>query len=252
MSSIAFHFRGGKTLRIGGMERAAFGCLVNQLALIGYDCSNNAEILVPHASTRRDDGDYLSHGQGPASDRLELWIKVNMWGESWRFGKNVYDLDPVALNTALALGSRAVGLAARLHGQCELHAWIAPDDMSFIAEVIDEGLVCGVFRENTGYDGWRALASALRTGEGPVVTSYSVCASWPDRDLTSYGEAAWERRDYEARRKSAFRALTKLHGLQIKPDGLSYTTFWYGQRKTAFDIVRMARPKGEEAPDADV
>src|SRR5678809_1267407 len=57
-------------------------------------------------------------------------------------------IDPfeLQLNSALALGSDVVKLAARFHGQCEVHCWVDAADRVWLANMVVEGLECGVFR----------------------------------------------------------------------------------------------------------
>lgn len=108
----------------------------------------------------------------------------------------------VSLNTALALGSPPVQLAAKIHGWCEVHAWFDGPDRAWAADVIQQGLDTGVYRRgywfvdgvnNTGRpaaehpdrkwssQGWEQVQALLRERDDePVVLSYSVCDQFPN------------------------------------------------------------------------
>lgn len=105
------------------------------------------------------------------------------------------------LNTALALGSDPVRLAAKIHGWSEVHAWIEGGDRAWLAGLIDDGLRSGIFRRGLWYldgpsdgtppsqhpdrkwssQGWEEVQELLREADdGPVVMSYSVCDQFPN------------------------------------------------------------------------
>ena len=98
-------------------------------------------------------------------------------------------LDPssVSLNTALALGSDPVRLAAKIHGWCEVHAWFDGPDRAWAADIIDQGLAAGIYRRghpaDAGYSqGWEQVQALLRERDDePVVMSYSVCDQFPNQ-----------------------------------------------------------------------
>lgn len=83
----------------------------------------------------------------------------------------------VGLSTALVAGSDPIKLLARIHGQCELHAYVEDANRDWLAGIIDEGRKANIFRAQQG---WEEVAALLRAPEpGPVVMSYSVCESFP-------------------------------------------------------------------------
>jgi len=90
------------------------------------------------------------------------------------------DLFSTALNTAIELGSPPVRLCAFLHGQCEIHGWIAEEDRSTFADIIADGRRLGIFRSEMGWEGVIDLLRDVETHPGEVVTSYSVTESFPD------------------------------------------------------------------------
>jgi hypothetical protein len=125
------------------------------------------------------------------------------------------------LNTACQVGSDAVKLAARLHGQCELHAWVDGPNRAWLADIIQAGLHSGVFRKGIWYQdvpngpkdkwsdqGWGDVIALLRERDDePVVTSYSVTDRFPNRSLTTWNPPPmpenwkpqfWEAEDWAA------------------------------------------------------
>lgn len=94
------------------------------------------------------------------------------------------DLFSLVLNTAIAQShDDPLTLAARIHGQCEIHCWCDGPDRAWLAEIIDRGLSSGVFRTHVRdhATGWDAVTRFLRSrSDEPVVLWYSVCESFPD------------------------------------------------------------------------
>lgn len=87
----------------------------------------------------------------------------------------------VDLNTAMRIGNDQVVLMARLHAQCEIHAWFEGDMREWIAEVIQGGRDTGLFRKDQG---WEEVQEFLRQRDNePVVLSYSVCDGFPNYEL---------------------------------------------------------------------
>lgn len=84
----------------------------------------------------------------------------------------------LALNTVLAVGSDPLCLFAKFHAQCEIHAWVEGANRTWMADLIQQGLDSGLYRQGVG---WDAVLKLLRASvEGPVVTSYSVTESFPN------------------------------------------------------------------------
>lgn len=104
---------------------------------------------------------YVSTGVGEPTITLD-GLKLEMWS--------------IALNTVLAIGSPPMQLAAKIHGTCEIHGWIAGKNRDWLAGVIEQGLKAKLFRTEMG---WEALIEFLRESKRcNVVMSYSVCDSY--------------------------------------------------------------------------
>lgn len=115
----------------------------------------------------------------------------------------------VDLNTALAAGSDAVCLAAKIHGWCESHCWVEGVDRAWLADVIDTGLAAGIYRRGFWYvdrpcdgkpadqpdrkwstQGWEGVTAFLRERDDePVVLSHSSGDGFPNREAA--GMRAW-------------------------------------------------------------
>lgn len=88
------------------------------------------------------------------------------------------------LNTALRIGNDALKLWARLHGQCENHAWVDGPNRSWLADIIQLGRSSGLYR---GSVGWENVIELLRKNSGcPVVTSYSACERFPNKTIADW------------------------------------------------------------------
>lgn len=133
----------------------------------------------------RDKNSHLQHD--PYYSRLIIQDELRSFFGSF-YGRDRYievgenKVDPLdfSLNTAIACGSRPLVLLAKLHGSCEDYAWIDPADCEWFADIIDEGRKMQVMRENAGWEDVADHAREVaRTGIGPLVTSYSVCESFP-------------------------------------------------------------------------
>lgn len=204
MSSIAFHSP-SETIRVSGRERASMSILCAnmlkaQLGSMKYEeKALLRSIFAPghYMQSIIDDMDRGKFGSGlEFGDRLDTFLSLGDHG-LYADG-NLYDLFSLQLNSALSWGNRAVQMATKLHGQCEIHAWCEGNNRAWLADIIAEGLECGVFRAAVaGYSSWEQIITFLRANDQePVVTSYSVCESFPGPHCApegmEMGDDAWE------------------------------------------------------------
>ena len=196
MSSISFHSP-SEEIRISGRERASMGGLCNRIlrAQLGLETAlpdlDWLQYVTAPGHYLHTDAVRLSSRPADAFDRIELtrrlmsslqtYLNVGHDGALILDGKPVDEFE-LNLNSAIEWGNRAIQLAAKLHGQCEIHAYIEGEDRAWLAEVIEEAIDRHVFRpDGFGYDGWPRLVEFLRASSAePVVTSYSVCDSFPN------------------------------------------------------------------------
>jgi hypothetical protein len=232
-------------VQVRGSERAYMGYLCAQLSLAVFDPREykRGEILStvwrhPHP------------GSGSFAEAFSTHVRIG--GDRIPFtlpsGGEV-DMFTVNLNTALALGNDAVRLCARLHGQCEIHAWVDGPNRAWLAGIVEDGRRCGVLRTDQG---WEALAGFLRERDDePVVTSYSVCDQFPNAHtagVTEDGAAAWYELPEAEQWAQAMERLRRIGGgLEMRPDHWTFSEFYFGGGQTAFTILNAAADAAKAA-----
>ena len=252
MSRIYFHTKDPdlEDAVLAGAERAWFNWLCNHLAIgvLNLRGFRRGEDLGPFLREPLPKDEY-------GINALETSILIG-----WRDSPFAYRGEPInafslLLNTALAIGSGPLRLAARLHGQCEIHAWVAGPDRAWLADLIDEGLASGVMRRSLGAEpggkpwsmGWEKVTALLRAAsDTPIVTSYSVCDQFPSYQLIEADGLSDERRDaasdafydlpYDEQWDRAFAALPGASMLQLRPD--DWSTYRFGHELSILDLLR--------------
>lgn len=157
-----------------------------------------------------------------------------------------------SLNTAIVVGNDVVRLMARLHGQCEVHGWVAGKNRKWLSDIIADGCRVGLLREE---EGWEAVVDLLRlSDEGDVVTSYSVCDSFPNPSLAGieYDEEAdnepWEEfssLSADERWDRSFASIKSVGSLEWRPD--DWASIRFGQGVTVLDMLTARWPDAKEA-----
>lgn len=202
MSRVYFHSPSGQA-ELRGSERAWLGSLVNQIAtgVLDLDGFETAERLKKYV--------HPSHYMASKDTTSPGW--VSSWASGYATAFRVGWGDPLicyqgrtlstfsfALNTAVLLGNDQIKLAARIHGQSEIHAWVDGPNRGWLAEIMQAGLDSGIYRKGYHYDdhagakqwqsmGWEDVIALLRARDDePVVMSYSVCDSFPNADIGDY------------------------------------------------------------------
>ena len=257
MSKVYFHRQNGEPAKLSGAERAWANHVVGNIAtgFLDADEFNHSEQLKQWLPT----GHYLRSASIAsfresyesafrAGFRDPLIVKDGVELNSWR----------LALNTAMVVGNDQVRFLARLHGQCEIHAYVLGPNRRWLAELITEGRRCGLYRPQMG---WEDVIAVLLAGatwdEGspsePIVLSYSVGEGFPNATVSDFlpaypaGVSSFEQltRDqqeewtkkadgwYElpegVQWERSLRALTtKSPSLELKPEGFSDYRFGDG------------------------
>lgn len=265
MSRVYFHTPTTKA-ELRGSERAHMGVLVTDIAA-GLLNAGGFRAREEFAPLIRPDHYLKSITERGWSSAFETAWRTGGAGIpmlTWRG----HDLDPftISLNTAATVGNDAVKLAARLHGQCEIHAWVDGPNRAWLADIIDRGMASGVLRAET--QGWERVVGMLRARDDePVVTSYSVCEQFPHSGvggwMPDWPEGVPERWDalspeQQAEREARDEEWYKLDdseqwriamdalradtasGLELKPE--NWDRFRFGNGLTVFDLT---------APDRD-
>ncbi len=252
MSRIYFHSPHGHR-EIYGTERAWMGGLTLNVAtgiLATSFCTDLACVLPPGAYPLSSLEPQF--GSGPRfQSSLALWM--GGYGNHWLVDGKPYDCFEMNLNTCLAVGSDPLKLCARLHGQCEIHAYVEGCDRSWLAAIIRRGVTSGVLRDGIGKHDrgqWTNLAEWLESdGDVPVVTSYSVCAQFPNqgvardggwepKDEADDGESEWYALSSEERWDICMTAL-RASGPRLRPEG--WEAYRFGHNKDAFWLWEQVR-----------
>lgn len=191
MSRIYFHSPSG-TAEVSGRERAWFGSLTDKIGLSlvdGHFLQNLTEWMQLDLYGRALTG--MPNAEMVSTAHLAFRLGGSRRPAlTWR-GQPI-DTWTLGLNAVMTLGSRPIRLAARLHGACEIHTWVDGPNRAWLADLIDEGAASGIMRPHPDMDnaettGWGAVAAFLRrTDTEPVVTSYSVCDSFPAPHASTY------------------------------------------------------------------
>lgn len=232
MSRVYFHSEHGEA-ELRGSERAWLAWIASGPAQTywaidrgtGFDRAREIVEMIPKTGAEYGDGQYLIPmlAEAIAEDEANkrLWAqhdrtKAGPWpNTSYAKGRQLVQALETALrvngfpivaagvtlqtanielNTALALGSEPLALAAKIHGWCESFCWVDGPDRKWMADVIDDGLDAGIYRRGLWYtnspndtekqwssQGWEECTALLRSrDDGPVVLSYSVCDQFPD------------------------------------------------------------------------
>lgn len=234
MSRIYFHSEHG-TAELRGSERAMMGtfCSTLLVAALGIDRAWVSDAkrfrkLLPadHYTQAGDDDAFLRS--------LKTWVCVG----DGEFGVTT-KTEPftAALNTALRIGGDAVKLMARLHGQCEVHAYVEGPNRAWLANIMERGREWKIFRPRQG---WETVIQLLRERDDcPVVTSYSVCQQFPNPSIAGWrddreGDAFYEL-PHDERWSRALNGLrTSGGGLEMRPD--TWTEFFFGDGVSGFTV----------------
>jgi hypothetical protein len=248
MSRIYFHSEHG-TAELRGSERAYMGSFCQRLLTIAIGADDEYE-LTSHPSPLREllpDGHYLKDISPDASNgrsflqSLRTWLHVGDGALGIKYRTTPFD---AALNTACVIGSDAVKLMARLHGQCELHAFVEGANRDWLASIIEKGRQQSVFRADMG---WETIITLLRSrSDCPIVTSYSVCQQFPNPSIAGWkdereGDAFWDLPN-EDRWKLALTGLRESKGgLEMTPD--NWAEFYFMDGITGFILREEAYNK---------
>ncbi|MGW0578324.1 hypothetical protein ACWD25_20665 [Streptomyces sp. NPDC002920] len=146
------------------------------------------------------------------------------------------DTFSLTLNTAMLLGNEQVRLAGRLHGQCELHAWVEGPNRAWLADVMQAGVDSGIYRRRLPYrdgprgelkwsdQGWDDVVALLRERDDePVVTSFSVTDQFPNPGPDGQYGDDWHDLDAAEQWRIGMAWLRQAPGnLELGPDQESY------------------------------
>lgn len=257
MSRIYFHSPTNDS-EVRGSERAYAAGLINDMFISALGVSDHdfpesphvlRNIIAPTHYCLRAEGSMFARQLETA-----LHVHSSMGGPTLVMDGQPVDTFLAALNTALVMGSDAIKLGARLHGQCEIHAFVEGANRTWLADIIERGRKTGVFRAESG---WESVITHLRERDDePVVTSYSVCESFPNPQAANWkptnvdedGEADWDAW-YDLPEKTQWHmAMSGIRKslLEIRPE--DWDTFYFGNGVTGFDLLAKAIELGKAKP----
>lgn len=285
MSRVYWHSR-TRTVELHGSERAWLNHVANGPAEAAWDLDASID-SVKHAARiinmvpegkRGYLGEYLRaaeetpswHATQRLTDALRVHLRVNGF-EFEVAGHTLHSYD-VGLNTTLVAGSDVIRVAAKIHGYCEKHLWVDEPEQEWLARIIEEGLQAAIFRAGYSYEptpgaerkwssqGWQDVLALLREpGTGPIVTSFSGTAHFPNRYITDWqppeGDPdgdSWYDLPHDEQWDMAMAGLrSQGPHFQLTPDSLAGKMF--GPPVTIYDLFspdrdeRVARAAGETA-----
>lgn len=288
MSCIYFHSPSG-TVELAGTERHYMGSQVTDLHKMALNIDEGDSFPEDLAATYRgivNPKHYISGLRDRGYDVCEqarsfirsLSLAVGVGGmhggSPLLYNGQPVDMFPSSLNTALAIGSDQIKLAARIHAQCEVHCYVTGKNREWMAGIIEEGLASGIFRNKVGggnkyRKGWEEVVALLKkTDKEPVVLSYSVCEQFPNSYIARQGGYkpkfdkdgeedydAWYDLSDDKRWELAFKGLKKSGGgLEISPRRWKYPEFHFGDLNvapTGYQIYAQALEKYHAAKAAN-
>lgn len=158
----------------------------------------------------------------------------------------------VALNTCIDVGNDALRLMARLHGQCEVHAYIEGRNRAWLAEVIEAGRATNLLRPDQGWEGVTALLR--QSTDSPIVLSYSVCHQFPNPHIAGWKDDedgdGFYRLPVSEQWALAMKALRESgSGLEWRPD--NWATQGLGTGMSAMTVREAATQPASEPADGE-
>jgi hypothetical protein len=197
------------------------------------------EATLKKSVAEADPANYLLMNPDRFKIDFPVWFRVTYDGTMMIRGNRVSPFT-MHLNTGLAIGSAPVKLAARIHGQCELHCFVEGPNRNWLAEIVRQGRRIGLFHHQAGWE--QVIALLEMSDQGPVVLSYSVCDSFPNPSISGcHSEAeqdAWYNLSLDAQWAQAVAGLRKHPEREIKPENQDF--FFFNGGETAFDIVKLS------------
>lgn len=248
MSRVHFHSESNES-EVRGSERAyaAHLCTEMFLTAIGvseYDTPEHPHVLrniiAPNHYCLRESGKRFD-------ESLRTALAVSAFGPVLIVDGEPVDVFSASLNTALIIGSDEIKLGARLHGQCEIHAYIEGSNRWWFANLIDSGRAIGVLRSDVG---WESVMAHLRERDDePIVTSYSVCeqfpnphaANWKPAEVDDEDEVDWDAWYDIPLAEQWAQGMSVLRGsplMEMKPD--NWNSYFFGDGATGFTLLAKA------------
>lgn len=188
MSRVYFHLP-DEEVELYGSERAWMGKLVTDVGMSVLDKFRFEKNVLPKVVGREFTDSYYRTGD-VYTDHQRIWqaltTAMKVGDVDFQIGERQINAFDLLSNTAMLLGNDQIKLAAKLHATCEDFAYFEPEDCQWAANIMFEGLASGIFRPKAGWEDVIKLLEKAADGTEPVVTSYSVCESFPDSSVANW------------------------------------------------------------------
>lgn len=250
-------------VRVAGMERAMFAIYCRdqlEVSLRGHF----QELVSRRAKARYlfPGGHYVHGYECNAFERHALMALAAQPDLVVSYRDEKVSVWHLQLNTMLLLGNPVMQFMGRVHGQCEVHAYIERADFDAFRGLLFDGLNRGLLRKGMG---WEKLDYALSrcaqpTGDldnletdSPLVMSYSVSESFPPSPpaLSEELAEAWHEQPRAVRWRDALKRIREPElGLRLDFDHLDRPTgtFGFGAGRTGYDVARWLDEMPELVP----
>lgn len=247
MSRVYFHSPSDEA-EIRGSERALLSHYVNRALLAGLGLDRPVDTAYEEEDARA----VLSMLVNPTYDVPPRFLATHLSvaGDEEQFelaGGVRVGVWCTALNTLLATGSDPMILSARLHGQCEIHAYVEGPNRAWLADIMEQGRAAAVFRPDAG---WESVVSLLRRRDDePVVMSDSSAESFPMVPSLYADDEEWVEAWYQLPETEQWRqALEALRagswGLEMTPEHWTWPAFHFGDHLvTAYHVGEQAKSR---------
>lgn len=251
MSRVYFHSPSGEA-ELSGRERAYAGWIIGEMAfgMLRSDAEDRPD-KPSLLRTMLPEDCYLLRINRDFGDAFRTWFSHGFDGALNVNGKRV-DNFTLILNTALVAGSDAIKLLARIHGQCEIHAWVDGANRSWLAGIAEVGLESGVLRVD---EGWEKIIPFLRSSSTePVVLSYSVTDQFPNAYVADWHDEHDGDDWYDIPEDKQWEmAMSKLREqghrlLEMKPE--TWDSMLFGGGESAFTVTRQLAVMRAAAPQS--
>ena len=226
MSTIYFHSEKEET-EIRGTERAYMGKVISDIGLIPLlsMCEGGNPPIMKYIPEKCYLTDSSCHGNMDFKSMFKTWFRVS--DDGLMVNSSKHSCFGISLNTALVLGSDPIKLYVRIHGQCEVHCYVEGTNRAWLASIIQDGLDSAIYRKNSG---WESTIEMLESDDqNPVVMSFSVCDSFPNRHVAEYEDDVdgdtWYDRDTSEQWALAMKELREHRWLELKPSTFGAYSF---------------------------
>ncbi|MFH0899438.1 MAG: hypothetical protein V2A73_02290 [Pseudomonadota bacterium] len=182
MNEVLFHAKGGRTAKLDATELPRMGAFCHGLLMSSIGPLKDTPSRPSWIRRLLPEGCYVGQRESQLFFQdVDIYLHVDHQGLAVE-GQLVTGF-VLALNTALVSGNDVVKLMARLYGQAEIHAFVEGVNCPWFVRIVEEGCDKAILRRDSG---WDDVLSLLRDVDGPVVTSCSGLAGFPDPSILPY------------------------------------------------------------------